>query len=81
MTYTIRAVIITTLAVTFAASAFAADDKPHRLAACKADVEKFCANEPRGQHKIRPCLEANKDKLSADCKTALENAGKQNSGN
>ena len=49
-------------------------EKSHRLAACKADVEKFCASEPRGQGKVRTCLEANKDKVSLECKTALENA-------
>ncbi len=43
-----------------------------RLAACKADVDKFCASEPRGQGRIRACLEANKDGLTPECKTALE---------
>jgi Cysteine rich repeat len=43
-----------------------------RLAACKADVDRFCASEPRGQGRIRACLEANKDKLTPECKIALE---------
>ncbi len=49
-------------------------ERGHRLAACKTDVDKFCASEPRGHGKVRTCLEANKDKVSPECKTALENA-------
>jgi Cysteine rich repeat len=45
-----------------------------RLAACKDDIQKFCASEPRGQGKVRACLQSNKDKVSADCKTALDAA-------
>jgi hypothetical protein len=43
-----------------------------RLAAYKADVDRSCASEPRGQGKIRACLEANKDRFTPECKTALE---------
>jgi len=57
----------------FGPSAFA-QEKGHRLAACKADIDKFCASEPRGHGKSRACLEANKDKLAPECKTALEAA-------
>jgi hypothetical protein len=45
-----------------------------RLAACKDDIAKLCANEPKGQGKIKACLQTNKDKVSADCKTALDAA-------
>jgi hypothetical protein len=45
-----------------------------RLAACKDDIQKFCASEPKGQGKVRACLQSNKDKVSADCKTALDAA-------
>ncbi len=39
--------------------------------ACKDDIAKFCAGKPhRGD--TRACLEANKDKVSAACKSALE---------
>ena len=62
------------VAAVFGAPAFA-QEKSHRLAACKADIEKFCASEPRGHGKKRACLEANKDKLVPECKTALETAG------
>jgi hypothetical protein len=43
-----------------------------RLAACKEDIQKFCASEPKGQGKVRACLASNKDKVSPDCKTALD---------
>jgi hypothetical protein len=69
-------VLLAAVCVTLAsAPGFAQDDAPEkgkRFQACKADREKFCADVPRGEHKTRPCLEANKDKLSAECKAALE---------
>jgi hypothetical protein len=48
--------------------------KGHRLAACKADIETFCASVPRGKGRVRACLTENKDKLAPECKTALEGA-------
>jgi hypothetical protein len=56
-----------------------AQEKGHRLAACKPDIDKFCASEPHGHGKIRACLEANKDKLAPECKTALEKAAREKS--
>jgi hypothetical protein len=47
-------------------------ERGKRFEACKADIDKFCADVPRGQHKTRPCLEENKDKLSSECKAAIE---------
>ncbi len=61
------------ISASFGAPAFA-QERGHRLAACKADIDKFCASEPRGHGRIRACLEANKDKLAPECKTALETA-------
>lgn len=59
-------------AVVFGNFAMAEEEqKVRRLAPCKDDIAKFCADIPRGQHKIRPCLESNKDKLTAECKAAL----------
>jgi hypothetical protein len=43
--------------------------------ACKDDIPKFCAGKEHGQGEVRACLEANKDKVSAACKTALETTG------
>ncbi len=71
----IRIAAVTLLTFVVLGSPAFAQEKGRRLAACKADVDKFCASEPRGQGKIRACLEANKDKLAPECKTALENAG------
>ncbi|MFZ1108449.1 MAG: cysteine rich repeat-containing protein [Rhodomicrobium sp.] len=77
MQTTIKIVATTfALSAVFALPAFS-QEKAHRLAACKADVEKFCASEPRGQGKVRACLEANKDKVSPECKTALDQGKSQ----
>ena len=43
--------------------------------ACKDDIPKFCAGKEHGQGEVRACLEANKDKVSASCKTALDTTG------
>jgi hypothetical protein len=43
--------------------------------ACKDDITKFCAGKEHGQGEVRACLESNKDKVSAACKTALDNTG------
>jgi hypothetical protein len=65
-----RTATIGLLAALFAHSpAFA---QGHRLAACKSDIDKLCASEPKGHGKVRACLEANKDKLAPECKAALE---------
>lgn len=45
-------------------------------AACKEDIAKYCAEKEHGRGEVRGCLEANKDALSADCKTALDNTSK-----
>lgn len=45
--------------------------------ACKDDIPKYCAGKKHGppEHEVRVCLEANKDKVSPGCKTALETTG------
>jgi hypothetical protein len=45
--------------------------------ACKDDIPKYCAAKTHGppEHAVRVCLEANKDKVSAACKAALESTG------
>ena len=42
--------------------------------ACKADIEKFCASEMAAKDRdaVRACMKANYDKLSPDCKTAIQ---------
>jgi hypothetical protein len=39
--------------------------------ACRADIEQFCAADQKGRDR-RECLQTHIDKLSADCKTALQ---------
>ena len=39
--------------------------------ACEADIEQFCAADQKGRDR-RECLESHLDKLSNDCKTAIE---------
>lgn len=45
--------------------------------ACKDDIPKYCAGKKHGPpaDEVRVCLEANKDKVSAACKEALESTG------
>ena len=43
--------------------------------ACKDDIPKLCAGKEHGQGDVRACLESNKDKVSAACKTALDTTG------
>lgn len=62
--------VITTLAAT---SAFAQDGPV--ATACKDDIPKYCAGKEHGQGEVRACLVANKDKVSAACKTALDTTG------
>jgi hypothetical protein len=69
-----RAFILALFAAASISAAAQAQGKG-RLAACKDDIQKFCASEPKGQGKVKACLESNKDKVSPDCKTALD-AGK-----
>lgn len=42
---------------------------------CSGDIAKLCAGKEHGGGAVRACLEANKAKLSAACKSALENTG------
>jgi len=43
--------------------------------ACVTDIQQYCAGLEHGQGEIRDCLEANKDKVSAQCREALETTG------
>jgi hypothetical protein len=38
---------------------------------CRADIEQYCAADPKGRDR-RMCLQNHLDKLSADCKTAVQ---------
>jgi len=39
--------------------------------ACSADVQKFCANTPRGKGQLRDCLESHQAELSDTCKAQM----------
>ena len=39
--------------------------------ACRADIEQFCAADQKGRDRIE-CLQSHIDKVSADCKAAVQ---------
>ena len=43
--------------------------------ACAEDIAKLCAGKSHANREARVCLEANKAKVSAACKTALDSTG------
>ena len=43
--------------------------------ACEREIATYCATQTHGQGAVRKCLEGNLDKLSNDCKAALDNTG------
>jgi Cysteine rich repeat len=69
----VKALIIAVFAAASFSAAAQAQSKG-RLAACKDDVQKFCASVPKGHGQIRACLQSNADKVSPDCKTSLDAA-------
>jgi len=57
-------------------SVFAQDSEPQtgkgqRKGACSADVQKFCADTPRGKGQVRDCLASHQGELSETCKAAM----------
>ena len=42
--------------------------------ACSSEIQQYCSNEERGRAR-RECLQSHMDKLSADCKSAVESRG------
>lgn len=67
--------ILAAAAATLALANMAAAQGGPVATACKDDIPKFCAGKEHGQGEVRACLEANKDKVSAACKTALDTTG------
>lgn len=64
------------LALTVAAgAAFAQQGQGPVASACNDDLAKLCADKTHENREARMCLEANKDKVSVACKTALETTG------
>lgn len=71
-----RILELTTMAAVVALMTSAAFAQQGPVAtACKDDIPKYCAGKEHGQGDVRACLEANKEKVSAACKTALDTTG------
>lgn len=66
--------VIVAVLVSSAAFAQGAGQGPVATA-CADDIKKMCADKEHGSGAVRACLEANKDKVSADCKAALDSTG------
>ncbi|MCB1510824.1 MAG: cysteine rich repeat-containing protein [Hyphomicrobiaceae bacterium] len=71
---TIKRTLISAAGVVLLSGAALAQSGPVATA-CKADIAKLCAGKGHGQGQTRACLEANKSKVSAACKTALDSTG------
>ncbi|HMN37681.1 MAG TPA: cysteine rich repeat-containing protein [Hyphomicrobium sp.] len=74
MTHTPLKILALAFATVATATAAGAQGGPVATA-CKDDIAKYCAGKEHGQGEVRACLEANKDKVSAACKTALDTTG------
>jgi hypothetical protein len=65
--------VITAIIASAPAVAKAASKGPVATA-CKSEIEQLCAGKSHNGE-IRACLESNKDKVSPECKNALESTG------
>lgn len=43
---------------------------------CAQDIQSYCSGKSHGSRQIRTCLEANRDKVSAECRQALDSTGR-----
>ena len=67
--------VISLLAMaTFADDAAAPPPHGGAMAACKQDVQTLCADVQRGGGRIMECLKSHADKVSPDCKAAMQAA-------
>lgn len=68
-------------AVLFCAASAAAEPKPAPEGAgkdaCKADMEKFCKDVTPGEGRLKFCLKAYEDKVSAECREQMGKAGEK----
>lgn len=72
----LKAVLATASVLGLTASAALAQQVQGPVAsACKDDLAKVCAGKSHENREARTCLEANKAKVSAACKAALESTG------
>ena len=75
MTYPRLTAIAAAMLVSFYLTGVASAQGGPVATACKDDIPKLCAGKEHGQGDVRACLESNKDKVSAACKTALDTTG------
>lgn len=72
----ISALLAAAAAVVIAVTAASAQQGQGPVAvSCNDDIAKLCAGKSHEGREARTCLEANKDKVSPACKTALETTG------
>jgi hypothetical protein len=73
----IRVVIVAAALVCSSSLALAASGSPEERAACRPDVRKFChdVRMAAGDAAFVECLKANRDKLTKECRAALESNG------
>lgn len=65
--------ILTTALIALAFTVIPLSANKHAKAgACKADVEKFCGAHKGNRKAMKDCINANKDKFSAECKAKKE---------
>ena len=55
----------------FAQTSESQSGKGQLKGACSADVQKFCADAPRGKGQVRGCLASHQGELSETCKAAM----------
>ena len=67
----IRLSLIAVLVSTPLSASFA-QGTPQQRAACRADVVKYCKGKGEDPGVLLSCLEENKDKISAKCRTVIE---------
>lgn len=60
---------------TLAGAAVAQQGTGPVASACADDIAKYCAGKSHENREARTCLEANKSKVTAACKTALDTTG------
>lgn len=65
---------MTAVALALSAGAAMAQSGPVS-SACKDDLAKYCTGKSHQSREARSCLESNKDKVSAACKSALDSTG------
>jgi hypothetical protein len=42
---------------------------------CAAEIQKYCTGKEHTSRQVRTCLEANREKVSSDCRAALDSSG------